>query len=126
MSDADEITTNIAAVGDWRSDTLAHLRSLIHEADPDIVEEIKWRKPSNPAGVPAYSHDGLIGTLEHYKKKVKFTFARGNEIDDPAGIFTGGFGGRRRVIDLLEGDDVDAEAFRGLIRAAVEVNGGGA
>lgn len=124
MSDAEAINASIAAVGGWRGDTLARLRALIHEAVPGVVEEVKWRKPSNPAGVPAYSHGGLMATLEHYKDKVKVTFARGGEIEDPAGVFTGGFGGKRRVVDLHEGDALDEEAFKGLVRAAARVNGG--
>lgn len=113
----------LQTAGDWRGDTLAHLRRLIQEADPDVVEQLKWRKPSNPGGVPTYAHDGLIGTLEYYTDKVKFTFAKGNEIEDPSGAFTGGFGGKRRVIDLFEGDAVDDEAFKALIRAAIKING---
>lgn len=110
--------------GDWRGDTLARLRALIKQADRGVVEEVKWRKPSNPAGVPTYSRGGLICTLENYKDKVKVTFAKGGRIEDPAGVFNSGFGGARRVIDLFEGDEVDDRAFKGLIRAAVELNRG--
>lgn len=112
------------ADGDWRADTMGLMRRLIKEADPDVVETIKWRKPSNPDGVPAYLHDGLIGTLEPYKDKVKFTFATGGRLDDPAGVFTGGFGGVRRVVDLFEGDTLDQDGFKDLVRQAVAWNAG--
>lgn len=125
-SSSDEIDAQfqaLTAVGDWRGAALTHLRALIKQADPDIVEEVKWRKLSNPAGVPTYSHNGLVGTLEHYRDKVKFTFAKGSRLEDPAGVFNSGFGGARRVIDLFEGDAIDDEAFKDLIRAAVGLNG---
>lgn len=123
--DAEEVDANIAAVGGWRGKTLARVRALILEADPDVVEEVKWRKPSNPAGVPTYSHDGLIGTLETYKDKVKFTFAKGAALGDPAGLFNASLaGGTRRAIDWSEGDEVDTEAFQALVRDAVALNAG--
>ena len=119
------IDARIRELGDWRGATLARVRALIRAADPDIVEEVKWRKPSNPAGVPVWSHDGILCTGETYKDKVKFTFMHGGSLDDPAGLFNAGFGGgARRAIDLGEGDDVDADAFKTLVRQAVDRNGG--
>jgi hypothetical protein len=110
-------------VSDWRAEALARMRRLIEEADPDVVEEAKWRKPSNPAGVPTWSHDGIICTGETYKANVKLTFAYGASLDDPAGLFNAGFGGgTRRAIDIHEGETVDAEAFKALIREAVAFN----
>ena len=108
---------------DWRAETLARIRRLIHEADPDAVEDVKWRKPSNPAGVPVWEHAGLICTGETYKDYVKLTFASGAALDDPAGLFNSGFGGNtRRAIDLREGETIDETAFKALVRAAVEHN----
>lgn len=109
--------------GDWRGKMLSRLRALIEQADPDVVEEVKWRKPSNPAGVPVWSHDGMICTGETFKDKVKLTFAYGAALDDPSGLFNAGFGGNtRRAIDIREGEVLDDEAFKALIRAAVEHN----
>ena len=117
------ITKIIDDVGDWRGETLRRIRHLIHEADPDVVEEIKWVKPSNPAGVPTWSHDGIICTGEIYKAKVKLTFAKGGSLDDPGGLFGLDDGGAtRRAIDLHEGAELDAEAFKAVVRAAVAVN----
>jgi hypothetical protein len=112
------------AGSDWRVDTLARVRALIFAADPDVVEEVKWRKPSNAMqGVPTWSHDGLICTGETYKDKVKFTFARGAALDDPAGLFNADDrGSTRRAIDLREGQMVDADAFKALVQAAVDEN----
>ena len=111
--------------GDWRRDKLDRLRKLIHEADPEAVEEAKWRKPSNPAGVPTWSHSGLICTGETYKDKVKLTFAKGAALDDPAHLFNASLdAGTRRAIDLREGDEVDEAAFKALIREAVALNQG--
>ena len=108
---------------DWRAATLDRVRKLIAEADPDAVEAVKWRKPSNPAGVPVWEHAGLICTGETYKDYVKLTFARGAALDDPAGLFNAGFGGNtRRAIDIREGDEIDAEAFKALVREAVVLN----
>ena len=117
------ITKTIAALGDWRGETLSRIRKLIHEADPDVVEEVKWVKPSNPAGVPTWSHDGIICTGEIYQVKVKLTFAEGAALQDPTGLFNSSLGGRtRRAIDIHEGEEVDAQAFKALVRAAVELN----
>lgn len=117
------IDAKIAALGDWKGETLARLRALIREADPEVVETVKWRKPTNPAGVPVWEHGGIICSGGAYKDKVKLTFAKGAAIDDPAGVFNNGFGGGRwRAIDLREGEEVDAGAFKALVRAAVALN----
>ncbi len=117
------IDAKIASLTDWRGKTLARLRALILQADPDVVEEVKWRKPSNPAGVPCWSHDGLICTGETYKDKVKLTFAHGAALDDPAHLFNASLdAGTRRAIDIREGDEIDEAAFKTLIRAAVTAN----
>jgi len=109
--------------GDWRAATLDRLRKLIQEADPAVVEEAKWIKSTNPAGVPLWSHDGMICTGEIYKDKVKLTFAYGASLEDPAGLFNTGFDGNvRRAIDIREGEMVDEEAFKALVRAAVTRN----
>src|SRR5690242_14689898 len=98
--------------GDWRGELLSRLRALIMEADPEMTEERKWRKPSNPAGVPTWSHNGLVCTGETYKHVVKMTFARGASLADPAGLFNPGLGGNtRRAIDFREGDELDEEAL---------------
>ena len=110
---------------DWRDAMLASVRALIHEADPAIVEERKWRKPTNPDGVAAWSRGGLICTGERYRDKVKLTFAKGARLADPAGLFNASLDGNaRRAIDLYAGDAVDADGFRALIRAAVALNAG--
>ena len=117
------IEAKIAALGDWRGDTLAALRALIRAADPAITEAVKWRKPTNPAGVPVWERAGLICTGETYRDKVKLTFAKGAALDDPDHLFNAGLdGGTRRAIDLFEGDRVDAAAFQALVRAAVAAN----
>ena len=111
---------------DWRSEVLALIRALIHEADAEAVEEVKWRKPSNPAGVPVWSHDGTICTGETYKDKVKLTFAKGASLADPSGLFNASLeGNTRRAIDIHEGDKIDAKALQALIRAAVALNTAG-
>ena len=117
------MTTSGTSDGDWRNETLARIRRLIEQADPEAVEETKWRKPTNPDGVPTWSHDGLICTGETYKDKVKLTFAKGASLEDPTGLFNAGFNGNtRRAIDLYEGDELDESAFQDLIRAAVAAN----
>jgi hypothetical protein len=114
------ITERIAELGDWRGETLAHVRKLIKEADPNITEEWKWR------GVPVWYDNGMVCTGESYKTHVKLTFAKGAFIKDPAGIFNSGLEGNvRRAIDLHEGDKIDASAFKELIRAAVKLNSKG-
>ena len=117
------IDARLAAMGDWRGAALARARRLIREADPEVVEDVKWRKPSNPAGVPVWEHSGLICTGETYKDKVKLTFARGAALDDPYGLFNASLdGGTRRAIDIREGDEPDSVAFRALVREAVALN----
>lgn len=109
--------------GDWRAEMLARIRALINEADPEAVEEAKWIKPSNPDGVPTWSHGGLICTGETYKDHVKVTFAKGAALADPSGLFNSSLeGNARRAIDFKEGDTIDEEAFKELIRSAVAVN----
>src|SRR5688572_2378930 len=108
---------------DWREETLSRMRELIEEADPEVLEERKWVKPSNPGGVPTWSHDGIICTGETYKDKVKLTFARGASLDDPAGIFNASLeGNTRRAIDIHEGDEIDEQALKDLISAAAALN----
>jgi len=114
-------------LADWRNETLARIRSLIEQADPDIIEERKWKKPSNGmVGVPVWSHDGIVCTGETYKHTVKVTFARGAELTDPSGLFNASLeGNTRRAIDLREGDALDERAFKALIKAAVKLNRAG-
>jgi hypothetical protein len=118
------IDQRISDLGDWRGETLARVRTLILEADPEMIEERKWRKPSNAmVGVPVWSHGGTICTGETYKDKVKLTFAKGASLEDPAGLFNSGLeGGTRRAIDIHEGEKVDAGAFKALVKAAVAQN----
>jgi len=117
------IDAKIAGLGDWRGEVLARMRKLIREADPEVVETVKWRKPSNPDGVPVWEHAGILCTGEVYKGYVKLTFARGAALDDPAGLFNAGFGGgTRRAIDIREGEAVDEAAFTALVREAVGAN----
>ena len=122
-SPAQLIDAKIAALGDWRGERLARIRSLIKEADPDVIEEVKWRKPSNPLGVPVWSQAGIICTGETYKNYVKLTFARGAALPDPDGLFNASLeGNTRRAIDLREGDEMNEDALKALIRAAVDLN----
>ena len=117
-----KITKRIEELGDWRGETLAHVRRLIHEADPDIEEEWKWAKPKSP-GTPVWSHDGIVCTGESYKQVVKLTFARGASIEDPKKLFNSSLEGNvRRAIDLREGEKIDEAAFRQLFRAAAAAN----
>jgi hypothetical protein len=117
------IEARIAALDDWRGGVLARVRKLIRESDPQVVEAVKWRKPSNPDGVPVWEHDGIICTGEVYKGYVKLTFARGAGLKDPARLFNASLDGNaRRAIDIREGDKIDAAAFRELVRAAVALN----
>jgi hypothetical protein len=114
------ISERIAELGDWRGATLGRLRTLIREADPDVVEEWKWR------GTPVWSHDGIICTGESYKKVVKLTFFKGASLEDPAGLFNASLeGNARRAIDIQEGEEVDEAAFKALVREAVALNGSG-
>ena len=117
------IDSKIASLDDWRGEFLARVRALIRSADPDVVEEVKWRKPSNPSGVPTWSHGGLVCTGETYRDKVKLTFARGAALPDPAGLFNASLdAGTRRAIDLRQGQAIDETAFKALVRAAVALN----
>ncbi|MDI9238418.1 DUF1801 domain-containing protein [Lysobacter sp. LF1] len=112
-----QIDATIEALGDWRGRMLAHVRSIIRQADPDVIEEVKWR------GVPVWSHDGILCTGETYKQHVKMTFAQGAALDDPSGLFNSSLDGNtRRAIDLHEGDTIDENALKALIRAAVALN----
>jgi hypothetical protein len=116
-SASDLIDARIAELDDWRGETLARLRALIQRADPDIVEEWKWR------GTPTWSHDGIVCTGESYKSVVKTTFAKGASLDDPAGLFNSSLeGNTRRAIDFREGETIDEKAFEALVRAAVALN----
>ncbi|MFL6753544.1 MAG: DUF1801 domain-containing protein [Sphingomicrobium sp.] len=117
------IDAKIEQLGDWRGDLLARVRELIRKADPEVVEEVKWRKPSNPSGVPVWSHSGILCTGETYKDKVKLTFAKGAALDDPSNLFNASLeGGTRRAIDLHEGDEIDEKSLTALIREAVAQN----
>jgi hypothetical protein len=118
----DKITARIAELGDWRGETLARVRQLIHDADPDVHEEWKWEKATSP-GTPVWSHDGDVCTGETYKQVVKLTFFRGASLEDPHGLFNSSLEGKaRRAIDIREGEDLDAAAFADLFRAAVAAN----
>lgn len=118
------IDERIRELGDWRGETLARLRALIKQADPEVVEAVKWAKPSNSmSGVPVWEHAGIICTGEHYKDKVKLTFAKGASVPDPTGLFNSSLDGNvRRAIDFFKGVDFDEAAFVTLIQAAVKVN----
>jgi hypothetical protein len=117
------IDAKIEGLGDWRGETLRRIRALIREADPEVVEEVKWRKPSNPAGVPVWEHAGILCTGETYKDKVKLTFARGAALEDPKRLFNSSLeGNTRRAVDIKEGDEIDGEALKALVREAVMLN----
>jgi hypothetical protein len=116
------IDARIKQLGDWRGKTLAQVRALIKQADPEIVEEWKWVKPTNP-GTPVWSHGGIVCTGETYKNAVKMTFAKGAELKDPSGLFNSSLDGNiRRAIDIHEGDKIDEAALKDLVRAAVALN----
>jgi hypothetical protein len=126
QSASELIDKRIAELGDWRGETLSRMRKLIKEADPEVVEELKWVKPTSP-GVPVWEHDGIICTGEPYKSIVKLTFAKGASLKDPAKLFNSSLeGNTRRAIDIHEGENVDEDAFKTLIRAAVALNTSGA
>jgi hypothetical protein len=117
------IDATIEELDDWRGELLSRIRGLTKQAAPDVVEEIKWRKPSNPLGVPVWSHNGIILTGETYKDKVKLTFFKEASLEDPAGLFNSSLDGNtRRAIDFHEGDGIDEEAFKALVRSAAELN----
>src|SRR5262245_59034053 len=119
-----QIDARIRDLGDWRGETLARVRMIIKQADPEVVEEWKWVKPTNP-GTPVWSHDGIICTGETYKDKVKLTFAQGASLKDQAGLFNSSLeGNTRRAIDIAEGEEIDADAFKNLIGEAVALNEG--
>ena len=122
-SGAARVTKRIAGVAGLRGETLAKVRALILEADPEVIEDTKWIKPTNPLGVPVWSHDGILCTGEVYAKSVKLTFARGASLEDPAGLFNASLDGNmRRAIDITEGETLNARAFKALIRAAIALN----
>jgi hypothetical protein len=122
-SASDLIDAKIESLTDWRGAMLGKLRALIREADPEVVETVKWRKPSNPAGVPVWEHDGIICTGETYRDKVKLTFANGASISDPERLFNSSLDGNtRRAIDFAEGATIDADALKALVREAVAFN----
>jgi hypothetical protein len=117
------IDARIEELADWRGEMLSRLRVLIKEADPEVSEEVKWRKPSNMLGVPVWYHDGIVCTGETYQDKVKLTFASGATLEDPSGLFNSSLrGNTRRAIDIYEGDELDEEAFKALIRPAIALN----
>jgi len=125
QSASELISNRIAELGDWRANTLARMRTLIKQADPDVVEEWKWAKATSP-GTPVWSHDGIICTGEHYKAAVKLTFAKGASLKDPSRLFNSSLDGNvRHAIDIHEGEQVDAAAFKALVRQAVALNGSG-
>jgi hypothetical protein len=121
-SPSQQIDARIQELGDWRGETLGKVRAIIREADPDVVEEWKWAKATSP-GTPVWSHDGIICTGETYKNVVKMTFAKGASLEDPSGLFNSSLEGKvRRAIDIHEGEQIDEEALKGLVRAAVALN----
>jgi hypothetical protein len=125
QSAAEQISKSFAELGDWRGETLSRMRTLIKEADPEVVEEWKWVKPASP-GTPVWSHDGIICTGEPYKSVVKLTFGKGASLTDPARLFNSSLEGNvRRAIDIHEGEEVDGSAFKALVRQAVALNSSG-
>jgi len=121
-SPSQQIDARIEELSDWRGETLARVRGIIREADPDVVEEWKWAKATSP-GTPVWSHDGIICTGETYRSAVKMTFAKGASLEDPSGLFNASLeGNTRRAIDVHEGEEIDEEALKALIRAAVALN----
>ena len=122
MSASEQIDDRIAGLGDWRAEALTRVRELIHDADPEVVEEWKWAKKTSP-GTPVWAHDGIICTGESYKEIVKLTFAKGASLKDPARLFNSSLDGNtRRAIDIHEGEEIDADAFKALVLAAVALN----
>jgi hypothetical protein len=125
QSASELISRRIAELEDWRGGTLSRMRKLIKEADPDVVEEVKWIKASNP-GTPVWSHDGIICTGESYRNVVKLTFSKGASLEDPGRLFNSSLDGNtRRAIDIHEGEEVDESAFKALVRAAIALNSSG-
>ena len=122
-NDSQLVDETITSLGDWRGEILGRVRQLIKEADPKVHETVKWRKPSNPNGVPVWEHSGMICTGETYKDKIKLTFARGASLSDPKKLFNSSLdGGTRRAIDIRQGEALDENAFKALIREAVAAN----
>ena len=122
---SDLIDTRISSLADWRGEILARVRALIREAVPDVVETVKWRKPSNPKGVPVWERGGILCTGETYRDKVKLTFAKGASLPDRTGLFNASLdAGTRRAIDIREGETIDPATFRALIREAAKTNMG--
>jgi hypothetical protein len=123
ITGSEAVEEKLRSLPDWRRAMLASFRRLIREADPDVVEDVKWRKAANPLGVPTWEHGGIICTGETYKDKIKFTFAKGAAVPDPSKLFNSSLdGGTRRAIDIREGEKIDEAAFKELARAAVAVN----
>lgn len=123
MTGSEAVDEKLRSLPDWRGAMLASFRRLIKAADPDVVEDVKWRKAANPLGVPTWEHAGIICTGESYKDKIKFTFAKGAAVPDPAKLFNSSLdGGTRRAIDIRQGEKIDEAAFKELVRAAVAVN----
>ena len=123
-SPSETIDRIIGELGDWRGETFAYVRDLIKQATPGVVEEIKWQKPTNPVGVPVWSHDGIICTGEIYKDKIKLTFAKGASLEDPHELFNASLDAKvRRAIDIHQSEKVDAKAFKKLVSAAAALNG---
>ena len=123
MTGSNDVDTKIASLNDWRGAAMTRVRRHIKEADPDVTEGVKWRKPSNPLGVPTWEHAGIVCTGESYKDKIKLTFARGAALEDPSGLFNSSLkGGTRRAIDIPEGAELDETAFKALIREAIALN----
>ena len=118
----DAVDAKIASLDDWRGTLLSRIREVVRQADPAIVEEVKWRKPTNPLGVPTWSRAGIICTGESYNDKIKLTFPRGSALADPAGLFNASLKGVRRAIDLREGDALDADALTALVGEAIAAN----
>ena len=123
MSDA--VDVKIASLGDWRGALLTRIRRLMKEAVPEVIEEVKWRKPTNPLGVPTWSHNGIICTGESYGDKVKLTFAKGSSLADPTRLFNASLTGVRRAVDIREGDRIDETALKRLFEEAAAVNAAG-
>ena len=124
LTAAQTIDLIVERLGDWRGERLARIRALTHEALPEVVEEIKWRKATNPLGVPTFESDGILFTGESYKDKVKLTFPKGSRIADPAKLFNAGLTGTRHVIDMPQDHELDEDAFRELVQEAARVNAG--
>lgn len=120
---SEEIDAIIEDLGDWKGETLSQVRSLIKDADSDVVEEVKWKKPSNPQGVPVWYHDGIICNAQALKEKVKVTFEKGASMEDPEGLFNASLDAKvSRAIDIYEGDELDEAAFKSLVHTAVSLN----